>query len=170
MKPVDVYLSLGSNQGDRQAMLDEALRRLDAAIGRPRAALSSVIETPAWGFDGPAFLNCVVRYRTARRPHTLLRICKRIERAMGRRETLERFASGMRLFVVGLAKKALLAAYMLRRDEGESLPDYLDNRVFAGAESTTLMATEEEIAGFDAFLKRYLAAFPAEKAAIETLC
>ena len=83
MKPVDVYLSLGSNQGDRQAMLDEALRRLDAAIGRPRAALSSVIETPAWGFDGPAFLNCVVRYRTARQPHTLLRICKRIERAMG---------------------------------------------------------------------------------------
>ncbi|MBE6724405.1 MAG: ATPase [Ruminococcaceae bacterium] len=64
---------------------------------------------------------------------------------------------------------ALLAAYMLRRDEGESLPDYLDNRVFAGAESTTLMASEEEIAGFDAFLKRYLAAFPAEKAAIETL-
>ena len=64
---------------------------------------------------------------------------------------------------------ALLAAYMLRRNEGESLPDYLDSRVFADAESTTLMATEEEIAGFDAFLKRYLAAFPAEKAAIETL-
>ena len=98
MKPVDVYLSLGSNQGDRQAMLDEALRRLDAAIGRPRTALSSVIETPAWGFDGPAFLNCVVRYRTARQPHTLLRICKRIERAMGRRETLEYDAEGRRIY------------------------------------------------------------------------
>ena len=30
MKAVDVYFSLGSNQGDRQALLDEALRRLDA--------------------------------------------------------------------------------------------------------------------------------------------
>lgn len=98
MKPVDVYLSLGSNQGDRQALIDEALRRLDAAIGRPYAALSSVIETPAWGFDGPAFLNCVVRYRTARQPHTLLRICKRIERAMGRRETLEYGADGRRIY------------------------------------------------------------------------
>ena len=61
---------------------------------------------------------------------------------------------------------ALLAMYMLRRDEGETLPDYLDNRVFAGAESTTLMATDEEIAGFNAFLARYLAAFPVETAAI----
>ncbi len=61
---------------------------------------------------------------------------------------------------------ALLAAYMLRRDEGETLPDYLDNRVFAGAESVTLMATDEEIAGFNAFLARYRAAFPVETAAI----
>ena len=98
MKPVDVYLSLGSNQGDRQAMLDEALRRLDAAIGRPRTALSSVIETPAWGFDGPAFLNCVVRYRTARRPETLLKICKRIERAMGRRGAPEYGPDGRRIY------------------------------------------------------------------------
>ena len=64
---------------------------------------------------------------------------------------------------------ALLAAYMLRRNEGETLPDYLDNRVFAGAESTTIMATEEEIAGFDAFLARYRAAFPVEEAAIGTM-
>jgi len=98
MKPVDVYLSLGSNQGDRQASIDEALRRLDAAIGRPYAALSSVVETPAWGFDGPAFLNCVVCYRTARLPHTLLRICKRIERAMGRRERIEYAPDGRRIY------------------------------------------------------------------------
>ena len=98
MKPVDVYFSLGSNQGDRQALLDEALRRLDAAIGRPYEALSSIIETPSWGFEGPDFLNCVVRYRTARRPHTLLRICKRIERAMGRRENLEYDAEGRRIY------------------------------------------------------------------------
>ena len=84
MKTVSVYFSLGTNQGDRAAQIDEALRLLDAAIGRHYEALSSIIETPSWGFEGPDFLNCVVCYRTAKRPHTLLDICKRIERAMGR--------------------------------------------------------------------------------------
>ncbi|NLZ19297.1 MAG: 2-amino-4-hydroxy-6-hydroxymethyldihydropteridine diphosphokinase [Bacteroidales bacterium] len=98
MKSVPVYFSLGSNQGDRRAQIEEALRRLDKAVGRPREALSSLIESKAWGFDGADFLNCVVRYRTARRPETLLRICKRIERAMGRRETLEYDADGRRIY------------------------------------------------------------------------
>ena len=98
MRQVPVYLSLGTNLGDRQARIDEALRRLDAAIGRPYEALSSIIETPAWGFDGPDFLNCVVRYRTARRPETLLKICKRIEWAMGRRDAPEYDAAGRRIY------------------------------------------------------------------------
>ena len=98
MRQVPVYLSLGTNQGDRRARIDEALRRLDAAIGRPYEALSSIIETPAWGFEGPDFLNCVVRYRTARRPETLLKICKRIERAMGRRDVPEYDADGRRIY------------------------------------------------------------------------
>ena len=62
---------------------------------------------------------------------------------------------------------ALLAAYMLNREEGETLPDYLDNKVFAGAVSTTLMADESDIAGFNAFLTNYKAAFPVEKTAVE---
>ena len=98
MKAVPVYLSLGTNQGDRRAQIDEALRRLDAAVGRPYEALSSIIETPAWGFEGPDFLNCVVRYRTAKRPHTLLRICKKIERAMGRTGAPEYDADGRRIY------------------------------------------------------------------------
>lgn len=98
MRQVPVYLSLGTNQGDRRARIDEALRRLDAAIGRPYEALSSIIETPAWGFEGPDFLNCVVRYRTARRPETLLKICKRIERAMGRRDVPEYGPDGRRIY------------------------------------------------------------------------
>ena len=64
---------------------------------------------------------------------------------------------------------ALLAAYMVRKDEGESLADYLDNKVFAGASSTTLMAEQEDIDGFNAFLTRYKNAFPMEKAAVEGL-
>ena len=98
MRQVPVYFSLGTNQGDRQANIVEALRRLDAAIGRPYEVLSSIIETKSWGFEGPDFLNCVVRYRTARRPQTLLQICKRIERAMGRRGAPEYDADGRRIY------------------------------------------------------------------------
>ena len=98
MRQVPVYFSLGTNLGDRQANIAEALRRLDAAIGRPYEALSSIIESESWGFDGPDFLNCVVLYRTARRPQTLLRICKRIERAMGRRGAPEYDADGRRIY------------------------------------------------------------------------
>ena len=64
---------------------------------------------------------------------------------------------------------ALLAAYMLWKDDGETLEDYLDNKVFADAASSTLMADEIEIAGFDAFLTRYKNAFDVERTAVKTL-
>ena len=64
---------------------------------------------------------------------------------------------------------ALLAAYMLRRDDGETLPDYLDSKVFANAKSVTLMADGSDVEGFSAFLARYQKALPLEKAAIEAL-
>ena len=64
---------------------------------------------------------------------------------------------------------ALLAAYMLWKDKGETLPDYLDNKVFESAESTTAMADATDVAGFDIFLTRYKKALPMEKIATETL-
>ena len=62
---------------------------------------------------------------------------------------------------------ALLAAYMLWKEAGESLPDYLDNKVFASAAATEVMADSADAAGFTAFLARYEAALPMEKTAIE---
>ena len=64
---------------------------------------------------------------------------------------------------------ALLAAYMLWKDEGETLEDYLDNRVFASAATSTLSADKLEIAGFAAFLERYRNSLPLEKTATEVL-
>jgi len=64
---------------------------------------------------------------------------------------------------------ALLCAYMLWKDEGESLADYLDCKVFADAKATTLMAEPSDIAGFSAFLSRYKKALPMEKKATEVL-
>ncbi len=64
---------------------------------------------------------------------------------------------------------ALLAAYMLRREAGETLPDYLDNKVFGDAKAVTLTAEPAEIEGFNAFLTRYRKALPVEKMATEVL-
>ena len=62
---------------------------------------------------------------------------------------------------------ALLGAYMLWKDPGESLPDYLDSKVFAEARSSTLMADAADIEGFNAFLARYKKALPLERTATE---
>lgn len=64
---------------------------------------------------------------------------------------------------------ALLAAYLLHKAPGETLEDYLDQKVFAGAKSSTLMADEADKAGFEAFLARYVKALPVERAAVETM-
>ncbi|MCR5136336.1 MAG: FGGY-family carbohydrate kinase [Oscillospiraceae bacterium] len=64
---------------------------------------------------------------------------------------------------------ALLGAYMLWKDEGETLADYLDNKVFTGAKSTMLMAEPSDIAGFSVFLSRYKKALPMERKATEVL-
>ena len=62
---------------------------------------------------------------------------------------------------------AILAAYMLEKEEGESLSDYLNNRIFAGQTGTTITPKAEDVEGFDAFVKKYLKTIPAEKAAVE---
>lgn len=49
---------------------------------------------------------------------------------------------------------ALLAAYMREKAPGETLEDYLDGKIFAGAPSSTVMADETERRGFEAFMTR----------------
>ena len=60
---------------------------------------------------------------------------------------------------------ALLAAYMVRKAAGESVEEYLANRVFADAKSVTLQPDPAGVAGFETYLERYKAALSAEKAA-----
>lgn len=64
---------------------------------------------------------------------------------------------------------ALLAAYMIFKDKGESLADYLDNKVFKDAKSSTVMADAADTAGFNIFLTRYKKALAVEKKAVELL-
>jgi 2-amino-4-hydroxy-6-hydroxymethyldihydropteridine diphosphokinase len=80
-----VYLGLGSNVGDREANLRQALKRLQAAeIHVVRR--SSIYETaPRELLDQPWFLNAVVEVRTDLFPLQLLACIRNVERDMGRR-------------------------------------------------------------------------------------
>lgn len=64
---------------------------------------------------------------------------------------------------------AVLASYLIQKQEGESLENYLDNRVFAGQKGSTLAPTKEGAEGFDKFIERYKAGLPVERAAVDNL-
>jgi sugar (pentulose or hexulose) kinase len=64
---------------------------------------------------------------------------------------------------------ALLAAYRIHKKDGESLESYLQEHVFASMAQSTLAPAPEDEAGFDAYMQRFIACLPAQKAAVEGL-
>jgi sugar (pentulose or hexulose) kinase len=64
---------------------------------------------------------------------------------------------------------ALLAAYMLRKGDGETLEAYLDSKVFAGAAGTTIAPDPRDVDGFNAFMERYQKGLVIERAAVDGL-
>ncbi len=104
MGSVTVYLGLGSNLGQREENLVEAIRLLGANLAHtalpsanPEVAsaanfdeiltlrVSSIYETAPWGYDDqPDFLNCVLQARSSLSPVRLLERVKAVEEEMGR--------------------------------------------------------------------------------------
>lgn len=75
------FLGLGSNQGDRRALLRAAVDSLDELV-----AVSPVYETqPVGGPPQGPYLNLVVELDTQRTPRQLLGVCERLEAAAERR-------------------------------------------------------------------------------------
>lgn len=64
---------------------------------------------------------------------------------------------------------ALLASYMVQKDAGETLEDYLQNKVFGGDEGEKMDPDPEDVKGFDEFISRYKAGFAIERAAVDSL-
>jgi len=62
---------------------------------------------------------------------------------------------------------ALLAAYMARKEEGETMEDYLSNKVFADAKSVSVDPEPAGVAGFQVYHARYKAGLAAEQAAAQ---
>ena len=104
---VDLYLSLGSNQGDRAQNIENAVSLLNIELKTPYKAISSLLETEPWGFDSDEqFLNAAVHYQLRLRkgynPEAeglmILEICKDIERRLGRTGEPEYDAAGQRIY------------------------------------------------------------------------
>lgn len=64
---------------------------------------------------------------------------------------------------------ALLAAYMIDKEIGEKLEDYLENRIFGELSGETVIPYAEEVGGFRIFMQRYKAGLAIEKSAIEVM-
>ena len=107
MIKVDLYLSLGSNQGDREANIENAISLLNIELKTPYRAVSSLLETEPWGFESEQkFLNAAVHYqlqfKKGYNPEAealmILEICKDIERRLGRKEGVEYDEEGKRIY------------------------------------------------------------------------
>lgn len=78
-------IGLGSNKGNREFYLTFSVRLVEWEVGHVVQS-SSVIETPAWGFESDPFLNQVIVVVTAMEPLELLDALQSIERRLGRTE------------------------------------------------------------------------------------
>jgi 2-amino-4-hydroxy-6-hydroxymethyldihydropteridine diphosphokinase len=85
-----IYLSLGSNLGDRAANLERAIKAL-SEIGVRVLRRSSIYNTEPVDFlEQPWFLNCVVEAETSLDPPQLLEELQAIERKLGSRKLVPR--------------------------------------------------------------------------------
>ena len=79
-----VYLSLGSNLGQREENLRKAIRMIHERVGEV-VRQSSFIETEPWGFESDhPFMNAAVLCLTEKSPREVLRLTQQIERDLGK--------------------------------------------------------------------------------------
>ena len=79
-----VYFSLGSNLGDKEGNIREAISRIGELIGEVDRQ-STLLATEPWGFKSDnTFVNAAIRCTTSLSPFEILNITQNIERAMGR--------------------------------------------------------------------------------------
>jgi len=80
------YLGLGTNMGQREEILEKAVRIISLNSAIEILNISGVYETEPYGFkDQPDFLNLVLEVETSLTPQRLLIVAKSIEEQMGRR-------------------------------------------------------------------------------------
>ena len=79
-----LYLSLGSNEGDREQLLRSAIDAIGQLIG-PVDSISPFVETEPWGFESPhPFVNAALSVETSLPAMSVLERTQSIERQLGR--------------------------------------------------------------------------------------
>ncbi len=85
LKEVEVFIGVGSNLGDREKNITQALKFLQDTPGVTIEKVSSVIETePQGGPPQSKYLNRVIKIKTTCSPQELLRVLQNIENRLGR--------------------------------------------------------------------------------------
>ena len=104
---VELYLSLGSNMGDRRRNIEDAISLLNIELKKPYKAVSSFYETEPWGFESDEkFINATIMYELelpkGYNPEAeglmILEICKDIERKLGRKGQPQYDEAGERIY------------------------------------------------------------------------
>lgn len=90
---IRVYLSLGSNQGDRLGSLLKASKLIDLQIGKI-AKFSPVFESEPWGFQADtSFYNMVIEVETNLNSKKILSTILEIEKSLGRERLGKEYSS-----------------------------------------------------------------------------
>jgi len=80
-----VYLSIGSNKGNRSLLINKAIDEIEKKIGII-ISRSSIYQSKSWGFDSNDFYNLCLLIDTDIEPKSLLINLKKIEKSMGRED------------------------------------------------------------------------------------
>lgn len=104
---VELYLSLGSNMGDRRKNMEDAVSLLNVKLGTSFKRISNFIETEPWGFESDdKFLNAVVvydldlpvGYNAEAEGLVILDACKEVEKMLGREGSAQYDDKGNRIY------------------------------------------------------------------------
>jgi deoxyguanosine kinase len=78
-----IVLSIGSNQGDRKSLVQQAINSINREVATV-ISVSKLYESPSWGFESEPFLNCAILVHTAKVPSKVLQAVLKIEKQFGR--------------------------------------------------------------------------------------
>jgi deoxyguanosine kinase len=84
-----IYLSIGSNKGNRYSFIKEALRLIQKDIGEV-ILISKIYETKSWGFQSDDFLNLCILIKSELIPAELIIKLKNLEEKIGRERNNEK--------------------------------------------------------------------------------
>lgn len=113
---MSVFLGLGSNVGDKENNLAQAIDKIDTIERSSIIRVSSIYESEPWGRkDQEPFLNQVTEIKTNLEPETFFTVCQKIEKSLGREPSLR---WGPRIIDIDL----LLYHHRIIDDEGLQVP------------------------------------------------